>query len=82
LQGSRDPFFFFPQTPAKQTIVLRKLRKQQLTMLAQAPTPRTTRNSRGFRESPGVSSTDSCLEDSVRVSRRRRIRGTPTTTNL
>ncbi|KAK4043619.1 hypothetical protein C8A01DRAFT_32351 [Parachaetomium inaequale] len=51
-------------------------------MPSQAPTPRTTRNSRGLRQSPGVSSADSCLGDSARVSRRRRSSGTPTTTNF
>ncbi|EAQ83867.1 hypothetical protein CHGG_10271 [Chaetomium globosum CBS 148.51] len=51
-------------------------------MPAKAPTPRTTRNSRGLRQSPGVSSADSCLGDSARVSRRRGNRGTPPTTNF
>lgn len=40
--------------------------------MPQVSTPRTTRNSRGLRQSPGVSSADSCLGDSSRVSKRLR----------
>ncbi|KAK3293320.1 uncharacterized protein B0H64DRAFT_326186 [Chaetomium fimeti] len=51
-------------------------------MPAQAPTPRATRNSRGLRQSPGVSSVDSCQGDSARVSCHRDNRSTPTTSNF
>ena len=51
-------------------------RKPALTMPAQAPTPRTTRNSRGLRSSPGV-----VPSSSARVSRRRSS-GTASRTNF
>ncbi|SPQ27428.1 95d01a63-f569-43ef-9778-2c70f44d6f9a [Thermothielavioides terrestris] len=53
-------------------------------MPAQAPTPRTTRNSRGLRRPSGIAPDDSCLGDSARVSRRRRRQssGRPTRANL
>jgi hypothetical protein len=75
-------FFSFPRSRTQPNHLPssshnKKVKKQRLTMAGQAPTPRTTRNSRGLR-----SSTDSCLGDSARVSRRRRSSGTPTRANL
>ncbi|KAL2193531.1 hypothetical protein P885DRAFT_45229 [Corynascus similis CBS 632.67] len=51
-------------------------------MSSQAPTPRTTRNSRGLRASPRVSSADSRPDDSAHNSRCRRSSGTPTHTSF
>lgn len=71
-----DQTFFFSSTPKSEAS-----RKPQLTMPSQAPTPRTTRNSRGLRGTPAVSSTDPFLDNSSRVSRRRRTSGTPSRTS-
>lgn len=77
----RRPFVFpLPNSRTKLFLTTKKVRKQRLTMPAQAPTPRITRNSRGLRSSPSVSSVAPCLGN-PRVSRRRSS-GTPTATNF